>query len=42
MPENIECADCSHVVYGITAVEPRPVDGEEYPECGGTDFEQIE
>lgn len=42
MPENVECQNCGRVVFGITAVEPRPVDGEECPDCGGTDFERIE
>jgi DNA-directed RNA polymerase subunit RPC12/RpoP len=42
MPENIECQDCGRVVFGVVAIDPKPADGEECPDCGGTDFQPVE
>ena len=44
MAENIRCEQCGTVVYGLVLEDepPKPVQGEECPKCGGTEFTPIE
>jgi Zn finger protein HypA/HybF involved in hydrogenase expression len=41
VPSNLRCTDCEFVVYGIEEPEPRPVDRDDCPQCGGTEFEVL-
>lgn len=41
MPENLRCTECGEVTYGFVSGDPRPVDRDDCPNCGGTEFEVV-
>lgn len=41
MPKNVRCTTCDATLLAFEALGPTPIDHDDCPECGGTEFEFV-
>lgn len=42
MPATVRCEDCGLTLLSFDATGPEPIEYDECPECGGTEFSFVE